>query len=78
MKHEIQCYTISARCPRKNTHKVQKLVKGIGIETQITELQKTFLLHTPTGILLNVLEVYGNFFLLYLRNINTLLKQCAT
>ena len=29
MKHESRGYIASDRCPRKNTHKVKKLVKGI-------------------------------------------------
>ena len=28
MEHESQGYTISDKCPRNNTHKVKKLVKG--------------------------------------------------
>ena len=44
MEHESQGYTISDKCPRNNTHKVKKLVKGNYIETQIRELQKTVLL----------------------------------
>ena len=28
MEHESQGYTTNNRCPRKNTHKVKKLVNG--------------------------------------------------
>ena len=57
--------------------KLRNWLKEIGIETQITELQKTVLVHT-VRILRKVLEISGNLFLLDLKNINALLKQCVT
>ena len=57
--------------------KLRNWLKKIGIETQITELQKTALLHTAR-ILRKILEVQGNLFLLDLKNINPLLKKCVT
>ena len=47
MEHESQSYTISDRCPRnKKQMKLRNWLNEIGIETQISELQKTVLLHT--------------------------------
>ena len=59
------------------TSPIRNWSKEIGIETQITELQKTALLNTAR-ILRRVLEVHGNLVLLDLKNINSLLKQCLT
>ena len=49
--------------------KLRNWLKEIGIETQITELQKTVLLNTAR-ILQKVLEIYGNLLLPDLKNMN--------
>ena len=54
MEYESQGYTTSDSCPRNNTHKVKKLIKG-NRQTHTAELQKTAL-HTAR-VLQKVLEV---------------------
>ena len=74
MEHESQGYTTIDRCPRNNTHKVKKLVKGNGYSNSNNKVAEK---HTAR-ILQKVLEVQGNLLLLDLKKINPLLKQCVT
>ena len=56
MKHESQHHTTGDKCPRNNTIKSRNWFKETGIETKITEFQKTVLPLTAQ-ILQKVLEI---------------------
>ena len=76
MEHESQGYTTSDRCPRNNTHKVKKLVKGNiywNSDKRVAEnCPPTHSPNPPKGS-----WCLRKLLLLDLKNINSLLKQCV-